>query len=128
MVRSGWWSQRYTNKVWGVPAMGQEVRATLGDVLEAVAREQGQAAAEYVHRGGMAYLVKHPRLTGEQQARLSPQDGEELRLAVGAIVHRGPDGAVTYRLYRSEADLDADWARVEAQRDRAVPESGGRGE
>ena len=108
--------------------MGQEVRATLGEVLEAVAREQSQAAVDYVHRGGTAYLVKHPRLTGDQQARLSPQDGEELRLAVGAIVHRGPDGAVTYRLHSSEADLDADWARAEAQRDRAVPESGGRGE
>ena len=108
--------------------MDQEARVALGDVLGTVAQEQSQAAVENPNRGGVAYLVKHPRLTGDQQARLSPQDGEELRLAVGAIVHRGPDGAVTYRLYSSEADLDADWARAEAQRDRAVPESGGRGE
>ncbi len=108
--------------------MGQEAGATLGDVLEAVAREQGRAAVENVHRGGVAYLVKHPQLTGDQQASLSPQDGDELRLAVGAIVYRGPEGAVTYRLYRSESELDADWARAEAEHDRAVPESGGRGE
>ena len=108
--------------------MGQEARTTLGDVLEAVAREQGQGSVENIHRGGTAYLVKQPRLTPDQQAALSPEDGEELRLAVGAIVHRDPEGAVTYRLYRSEADLDADWARTEELRDRATPESGGRGE
>ena len=108
--------------------MGQEARATLGDVLEAVAREQSQASVENVHRGGIAYLVKQPRLTGDQQASLSPQDGDELRQAVGAIVQLGADGAVTYRLYRSETELDADWARAEAQHDRPVPESGGRGE
>ena len=108
--------------------MGQEARTTLGDVLETIAREQCQVSVEYPHRGGTAYLVKHPRLTREQEEILSPQDGDELGLAVGAIVHLGPDGAVTYRLYRSESDLDADWARAEAQHDRAVPESGGRGE
>jgi hypothetical protein len=120
--------QRDTDEVREVLAMGQEARTTLGDVLEAVAREQGQGSVENIHRGGTAYLVKQPRLTPDQQAALSPEDGEELRLAVGAIVQRGPEGAVTYRLYRSEADLDADWARTEELRDRAAPESGGRGE
>ena len=108
--------------------MGQEARTTLGDVLETIAREQGQASVDNPHRGGRAYLVKHPRLTREQQEMLSPQDRDELGLVVGAIVQLGPDAAITYRLYRSESDLDADWARAAAQRDRAVPESGGRGE
>jgi hypothetical protein len=107
--------------------MGQEARTTLRDVLAGIAREQGQASLENPHRGGTVYLVQHPRLTGDHQEVLSPQDWDELHLAVGAIVQVGPDEVVTYRLYRDDADLQADWQREEEHHQRAVRESGGRG-